>query len=493
VHYLDLRRMASQPEYEYEMHEKSGGISTSSATSETRGLVDDEELSSPRSMSGEEQDEELYSTRSMPGEEQDEELYSPRSVQGELQRRLLRQNRMVLLGIVVFLAVVLAVAYHSSHSGGNEGQSIPGADTFGVHGNGRPPAIAIALPDTMNGSKVSTSTVTSPNTETTLPKEGPGVGRGVIHSQCARGTSELKNRPMIIFKSARTGSTWLAWTGQELELVSGKKMLWTTEVGGCGKLYNRQLAKWLIKYFTQGREGNEVEHHGRKLKLKCRMQGSGVDDFGPIIATIDVKKTPNDIPEDEWVPNLSLEQWREVFKAVPNLAIGVLVRTNAVKRAISSIAAEEQVRICGDKVGKKLTGKEKCIKDLPEQVHLNTTVLWDHVTKSDRKRQKLPELAARLSSKYSDGKVFCISYEGMEMNMPRVMDDLGKFIGAGVDPKSIAELREKQVSKKRGSDDLSEYISNYEEVRESLSSNKCILDMLESRQPKIFPACLHTS
>jgi len=458
---------SSRPEYGHDvLYETSGGTTCRTpATSQTRGLIGDKEL---------------YS-------------YSPRCKPGELQRRIPRKNRMFLLGTVVFLAVAVAiVAYHSSHSGGNERHS-NGAGTFGGHGNGKPPALATALPDTRSGSKVSTSTVSSPNNETTLPKEGPGVGRGVIHSQCARGTSELKNRPMIIFKSARTGSTWLAWTGQELELVSGKKMLWTTEVGGCGKLYNRQLAKWLIKYFTQGREGNEVEHHGRKLKLKCRMQGSGVDDFGPIIATIDVKKTPNDIPEDEWVPNLSLEQWGEVFKAVPNLAIGVLVRTNAVKRAISSIAAEEQVRICGDKVGKKLTGKEKCIKDLPEQVHLNTTVLWDHVTKSDRKRQKLPELAARLSSKYSDGKVFCISYEGMEMNMPRVMDDLGKFIGAGVDPKSIAELREKQVSKKRGSDDLSEYISNYEEVRESLSSNKCILDMLESKQPKIFPACLHVS
>ena len=407
--------------------------------------------------------------------------------------------------------MVAIVAYHSSHSGGNEEHS-NGAGTVGGHGNGRPPALATTLPDTRSGSKVSTSTTASPNNKATRPTEGAGVGHGdnnsdaVIHSQCARGTSELKNRPMIIFKSARTGSTWLAWTGQELELVSGKKMLWTTEVGGCAKLYNSQLVKWLIKYFTQGREAgetntvgteerNKVEDHGRKLKPKCRMQGSGVDDYGPIIATIDVRKTPNDIPEDEWVPNLdlSLEQWGEVFKAVPDLAIGVLVRTNAVKRAISSIAVLEQVRICGDKVGKKLTGKEKCIKNLPEQVHLNTTVLWDHVTKSDRKRQKVPELAARLSSKYSDGKVFCISYEGMEMNMPRVMDDLGKFIGAGIDPKSIAELKEKQVSKKRGSDDLSEYISNYEEVRESLSSNKCILEQLESKQPKIFPACLHVS
>lgn len=110
--------------------------------------------------------------------------------------------------------------------------------------------------------------------------------------------------------------------------------------------------------------------------------------------------------------------------------------------------------------------------------------------KSDRKRTKLPELAARLSTRYSDGNIFCVSYEEMELDMPKVMEDMGHFVGADIESKSISALREKQVSKKRGSDDLSEYIMNYDEVRRSLSSNKCILEQLESKAPRVFPACL---
>lgn len=385
-----------------------------------------------------------------------------------------RPQQVSFVGAIIFLAAVLTIfTYHSSHYEGSEGYSIARA-----HSIAQLPSVESTQTEAM-----------------TKVKEVDAAS--LIHPQCARGKSDLKDRPMIIFKSARTGSTWLGWTFQELKLRSGKEILLTTEVGSCGKIFNKQLVKWFIKYFNQGRKGlkndNEEpskDRHGRRLKLKCRVDEDGNNNYGPIVATVDVKSNPQDIPEEEAVPDLTLEQWGEVFEAVPDLAIGVLVRTNAVKRAISSIAVEEQVRICGDKVGKKLTGEEKCIKNLPEQIHLNTTELWSHVEKSDRKRTRLPELAARLSSKYSDGGIFCVSYEEMELDMPKVMEAMGQFVGADVDPKSISALREKQVSKKRGSDDLSEYISNYDEVRQSLSSNKCVLEQLESKKPKVFPACL---
>jgi len=408
----------------------------------------------------------------------DTELYyaPPKSIE--------RQRPSLFVAALIFVAILfIVVTYHSSHYEGSEAHNIALA-----HSKARPPNddSTLNVPETMT--RVESQPVDKTTATATL-----------IHPQCARGKSELKDRPMIIFKSARTGSTWLGWTFQELKLRSGKDILLTTEVGACGKIFNRQLAKWFIKYFSQGRKGSKLksdtnapskDRHGRRLKLKCRVDEDGDNNYGPIVATVDVKSNPEEIPEEESVPDLTLEQWGEVFEAVPDLAIGVLVRTNAVKRAISSIAVEEQIQICGDKVGKKLTGKEKCIKDLPKQIHLNTAELWSHVEKSDRKRQRLPELAARLSSKYSDGKIFCVSYEEMELNMPGVMEDMGQFIGADIDPKSISALREKQVSKKRGSDDLSEYISNYKEVRKSLSSNKCVLEQLETKKPKVFPACL---
>ena len=390
-----------------------------------------------------------------------------------------RTQHLIFVGAVIFLAVILTIfTYHSSHYEGSEGHSIALAHSKVGLSNDNDESESTQIKALMTVKETSTSSL--------------------IHSQCARGTSNLKDRPMVIFKSARTGSTWLGWTFQELKLKSGKQVLLTTEVGSCGKIFKNQLAKWFIKYFNQGQKRGEgtdgnmssTGRHGRRLKLKCRVDEDSDTNYGPIVATIDVKANPDDMPEEEMVPDLTLEQWGEVFKAVPNLAIGVLVRTNAVKRAISSIAVEEQVKVCGDKVGKKLTGKERCIKKLSDQIHLNTTELWSHVEKSDRKRTKLPELAARLSTRYSDGNIFCVSYEEMELDMPKVMEDMGHFVGADIESKSISALREKQVSKKRGSDDLSEYIMNYDEVRRSLSSNKCILEQLESKAPRVFPACL---
>ena len=69
------------------------------------------------------------------------------------------------------------------------------------------------------------------------------------------------------------------------------------------------------------------------------------------------------------------------------------------------------------------------------------------------------------------------------------MRDLGEFLGSSIDEESLQKLSEESVSYKRGSDDLSEYIVNYDEVYESLSKNPCILEQLEEDEPKNFPLC----
>ena len=69
------------------------------------------------------------------------------------------------------------------------------------------------------------------------------------------------------------------------------------------------------------------------------------------------------------------------------------------------------------------------------------------------------------------------------------MRDLGEFLGSPIDEESLQKLSEESVSYKRGSDDLSEYIENYDEVYESLSKNPCLLEQLEEDEPKNFPLC----
>ena len=69
------------------------------------------------------------------------------------------------------------------------------------------------------------------------------------------------------------------------------------------------------------------------------------------------------------------------------------------------------------------------------------------------------------------------------------MRDLGEFLGSSIEEESLQKLSEESVSYKRGSDDLSSYIENYDEVYESLSKNPCILEQLEEDEPKNFPLC----
>ena len=102
----------------------------------------------------------------------------------------------------------------------------------------------------------------------------------------------------------------------------------------------------------------------------------------------------------------------------------------------------------------------------------------------------MPNFAARLSSKYGDGKMFCLTYEGLERNIAGEMKAMGKFIGAELDEASLKRIREESRSFKRGSNDLAEYIANYDEVRESLSSNKWLPQDLQKPRccspPAIF-------
>lgn len=190
------------------------------------------------------------------------------------------------------------------------------------------------------------------------------------------------------------------------------------------------------------------------------------------------------------VPDLTLVQWERLFEAVPNLALGVLVRTNSVKRAVSRLASEEQVRLCG---GKKLHGDEDCLQNLPEQLYINTTLLWDDIVLNDMKRTHLPAMVARLSTQFGDGKMVCISYESMQRDIAGELEVLSRYLGDDIDPESLDTLRHNagKTSYKRGSDNLREYLANYDDVRTSLEHYPCLLEQLEDtgRDGKDFPPC----
>ena len=80
-------------------------------------------------------------------------------------------------------------------------------------------------------------------------------------------------------------------------------------------------------------------------------------------------------------------------------------------------------------------------------------------------------MVAELSSKFGDGKLYCISYESMQRDIAGQMDLRGQCLGDDIDAESLEILRKNagKTSCKRGGDDLHEYLANYDEVRESLA------------------------
>jgi hypothetical protein len=330
-----------------------------------------------------------------------------------------------------------------------------------------------------------------------------------IHPACARGNPEdLKDRPLLILKYSRTGSTWLAWTGNTMELASGKSMAWVHEAQGCGgDTGAEEMTTWFEEFYGRETEGkmvnaanfNRINDGPNALSSKCletvkwkmnkwKDTAENLEDIGVLVATLNPHESHVDTPP------LTDEQWGRIFAAAPNLAVGVLVRTNAVKRAISAIASDFQRKICGSM---KLKGTENCIGRLPSQIDVEPRAFMGKVWESEMKRSVVSDKAAELSARFGDGRVFCLSYEAMERDLAGEMRDLGTFLGSPIDEASLEKLTENtsSVSHKRGSDDLSEYISNYDEIYNLIADadspwdNECLIEQLTTDTPENHALC----
>mmetsp|Transcript_10810 Transcript_10810/g.22873 ORF Transcript_10810/g.22873 Transcript_10810/m.22873 type:complete len:418 (+) Transcript_10810:172-1425(+) len=326
--------------------------------------------------------------------------------------------------------------------------------------------------------------------------------QALLHAQCARATPSdqqqqqlAKNRPLLLLKYSRTGSTWLAWTGSTLR-SSGKPMTWVSEAQGCIRDENgdkfdtpvlaEHLSNWFKEYFSKTTRGGVMNsRHAKHAKIidnKClETVGRDPSELGVMAATLNPHV---DHPE---TPEITDEEWGEIFHENPDLAIAVLVRTNAVKRGVSAIASDTQKEICHSK---KIHVGDECIKDLPKTVYVDPHALMGKIRESEMKRTIVTERAAELATTYGDGRIFCLSYEAMQEDLVGEMKDLGDFLNAPIDASSLAELEEDTLSYKRGSDDLSEYIENYQEIHDMFANdNPCLLEQLEATEPGMFRLC----
>ena len=69
-----------------------------------------------------------------------------------------------------------------------------------------------------------------------------------VHPQCARGNPDgIVDRPLLLYKYSRTGSTWLAWSGKTLRATK-RPMIWTHEAQKCTK---KPLWSHLLQLLTR--------------------------------------------------------------------------------------------------------------------------------------------------------------------------------------------------------------------------------------------------
>ena len=141
-------------------------------------------------------------------------------------------------------------------------------------------------------------------------------GSKVIPPSCARGNpQDLMERPLLILKYSRTGSTWLAWTGQTMELASGKEMNWVHEAQGCGgRVDAEELTTWFEEYYGRETDGKVVTQDNfnknndgpHALPSKCleTVKAENVDDIGVLVATLNPHASHNETPplsDNQWV------------------------------------------------------------------------------------------------------------------------------------------------------------------------------------------------
>ena len=83
-----------------------------------------------------------------------------------------------------------------------------------------------------------------------------------VHPQCARGNPDgLVDRPLLLYKYSRTGSTWLAWSGKTLRSTT-RPMIWMHEAQKCLAKDSTDkaddLSTWFAEYFGRETDGSII-------------------------------------------------------------------------------------------------------------------------------------------------------------------------------------------------------------------------------------------
>ena len=161
-----------------------------------------------------------------------------------------------------------------------------------------------------------------------------------------------------------------------MELKSKKPPLFNWEMDSCNiaGFDSDGFVKYAQEYFGRQQNGTYIQmknYHDPNpkrnpdrlpsfMKFRClqTVNPDVIDEGGPLIATLQPHETRAKSPP------LSDDHWRQIFEAVPNLAVGVLVRTNSVKRAISFIASELRG---SNAVPRSSTGPRNALRTFPRR------------------------------------------------------------------------------------------------------------------------------
>ena len=272
--------------------------------------------------------------------------------------------------------------------------------------------------------------------------------------------------PIVVFKKARTGSTWLA----DMLASDARVVFFRHEAQGC---------------FSDDAERTRKAFEVMVRRPTCSTQmcpNSKNDAWLHAPTTtecFDNKLVGFDVNPSH-TPFLSWERdWPQLLRTPVKTV--VYIRTNLIKHAISSIHADVLVKACD--THKVLSQKAKdCVESNTEVLSQKMSVDALSLSKSARKLGRYWVDLLSNATQASGGKVFVLYYEALQRDALTELGRLFDYVGVTA-PSTTPESSSVKITP----DDLRETIADFDQVRQDLlREDPALVEQLEDTQFKVF-------
>jgi len=283
---------------------------------------------------------------------------------------------------------------------------------------------------------------------------------------------------LLFFKYSRTGSTWLDWTLDTLHDKLGRPWSHSHEAQQCFPKKRNKFDRYVVGAALGDASIGTSKCRPSKCCTPFELDRSRLAVVGLSLACN--RLSQRDLSLDRWVPAVT-----NATASGGRIIVATLVRTNLVKRAISAIAVEEQKKVCGHKKIPSGEQGQECLKDLSDTLTVPLRALQENIYLSSAYMQHTVALANGVAKAAGRPEgALLLRYEALQLDLA---GGVRRFLhDADVSLQEPLQLSADAVSLKRGDDDLSKYLDNFDELDRALADYPCLQRMLHAVDPVVF-------